>query len=115
MFEPLTPAADAAADVAGSPRGDKDIKDAVSSLHKLASNFPPVMGQMGQFKIDVRKLSDPTGMLKIRDFDPARIEAILASFYPGSLTTGKVVFDDMEPGLQWDTFKKPKALQVIFP
>ena len=111
--EPESPSGLADMDVPGSPRGDKDIKDHVTNLHKQAANFPPVMGQ-DPFKIDVRKLSDPTGMLKIRDFDPARIAHLSQEFSAGSLTTAKVVFDDMQQGLLWDSFtdKKHKALQV---
>ncbi len=51
-------------------------------------------------------------MLKIRDFDPARIATLEKAFFHGGLTTGKVVFDDMRPGLSWDIYKKHKALQV---
>ena len=95
-----------------SPRSDKEILASVTNMHKDAKQFKPLMDSKG-FMIDVRKISDPKGMLKIRAFDPARITNLFRNFFPGSLTPAKVLFDDNGKDQGWSQHKKHKSLQVF--
>lgn len=90
---------------------EKDIPQAVSRLHSEAS-FHSMSKKAFQtsFSLDVRKLVDPSGLVKIRRFDQSRINTLRSAFAMGSLTSAKVLM--MNTGkTRWSTLDAQR-LQV---